>query len=221
MEDEKKYLYSVRPRRVIRSLPELGAIRTAKSLYLSKEEVAKCLKDATVYRRFSADQSIQVTVSDVDRLHNDVFYSVDEWNKKRSDDMGKDRGTSAVISTTESKEETPVNEIQEPKSPTLTSDQDVSKKDSEVKDEEIVTGEVKLESDASAIDQVSSENTSEASVTTVVDDDNSESLEEDEDVDDEDDLDPDLSYHRIISARLATRKEKKLYEDRKAILYGF
>lgn len=41
------------------------------------------------------------------------------------------------------------------------------------------------------------------------------------DVDDEDDLDPDLSYHRIISARLATRKEKKLYEDRKAILYGF
>ena len=41
------------------------------------------------------------------------------------------------------------------------------------------------------------------------------------DVDDEDDLDPDLIYHRIISARLATRKEKKLYEDRKAILFGF
>ena len=40
------------------------------------------------------------------------------------------------------------------------------------------------------------------------------------DVDDEDDLDPDLIYHRIISARFATRKEKKLYEDRKAILYG-
>ena len=40
------------------------------------------------------------------------------------------------------------------------------------------------------------------------------------DVDDEDDLDPDLIYHRIISARFATRKEKKLYEEREAILYG-
>ena len=40
------------------------------------------------------------------------------------------------------------------------------------------------------------------------------------DSEDEDDLDPDLVYHRIISARQATRKEKKLYEDRKAILYG-
>lgn len=40
------------------------------------------------------------------------------------------------------------------------------------------------------------------------------------DDEDEDDLDPDLKYHRIISARLATRKEKKLYEDRKAIMYG-
>ena len=40
------------------------------------------------------------------------------------------------------------------------------------------------------------------------------------DSDDEEDLDSDLIYHRIISARQATKKEKKLYEDRKAILYG-
>ena len=40
------------------------------------------------------------------------------------------------------------------------------------------------------------------------------------DEEDEDDLSPDLLYHRIISARAATRKEKKLYEDRKAILFG-
>ena len=35
-----------------------------------------------------------------------------------------------------------------------------------------------------------------------------------------DDTEDDLIYQRIISARVATRKEKKLYEDRKAILFG-
>jgi uncharacterized DUF497 family protein len=35
-----------------------------------------------------------------------------------------------------------------------------------------------------------------------------------------DDTEEDLIYQRIISARVATRKEKKLYEDRKAILFG-
>ena len=40
------------------------------------------------------------------------------------------------------------------------------------------------------------------------------------DDEDEDNLNPDLIYHRIISARPATRKEKKLYDDRKAIMYG-
>ena len=37
---------------------------------------------------------------------------------------------------------------------------------------------------------------------------------------DDDDDGSDVVYQRIISARLATNKEKKLYEDRKAILFG-
>ena len=35
-----------------------------------------------------------------------------------------------------------------------------------------------------------------------------------------DDEEEDVFYQRIISARMATPKEKKLYEDRKAIMFG-
>lgn len=35
-----------------------------------------------------------------------------------------------------------------------------------------------------------------------------------------DDQDEDVIYQRIISARFATKKEKKLYDNRKAILFG-
>lgn len=80
--DEQKYLYSIKPRRTIKNLnKEVPVIRTAKSLYLTKEEVAECLKHASVYRRFGVNQSVQVCGIDIDRLHNEKFYSKEEWDK--------------------------------------------------------------------------------------------------------------------------------------------
>ena len=80
MDNNETFLYTVNPRKVIVGLSGVKAIRSAKSLHLTKEDVLACLKKATVYRRFSNEgMNVRVTPSNVDRLHNAKFISEEEW----------------------------------------------------------------------------------------------------------------------------------------------
>lgn len=82
MADETKYLYSVKPRKPIKTLKDVPVVRTNKSLYLDKDEVRECLKCGTVYRRFTnEDKYVRVVGYSIDRLHNEKFYTEEEWKE--------------------------------------------------------------------------------------------------------------------------------------------
>lgn len=90
--DETKFKYSVNPRRQINEIKEVGSIRKNCTLNLTKDQVRTCLKTgAIIYRRFSPSNIVRVFGIDLDRLHNEKFYSEEEWNKmqetKGSDDV--------------------------------------------------------------------------------------------------------------------------------------
>ena len=80
---DERYLYTVNPKRVIRNLNEnIPMLRASKSLFLTKEEVLKCLEYGSVYRRFSYINHLErVTKYDVDRVHRAKFISKLDWEK--------------------------------------------------------------------------------------------------------------------------------------------
>ena len=80
---QERYLYTVNPKRAIRNLTEnIPILRTSRSLYLTKEEVLKCLEAGTVYRRFSRYNKMEkITKYDIDRVHRDTYISKEDWNK--------------------------------------------------------------------------------------------------------------------------------------------
>ena len=98
--EDSKYLYSIKPTKMIKDVAGFNAIRTSKSLFLTKDEVLKCIKCGTVYRRFSADKIIKVTPATLDRLHRDEFLSEKEYEKFLADSQGKDRGNVEKVNTT-------------------------------------------------------------------------------------------------------------------------
>ena len=102
--EEKKFLYSVNPRKVIKNIAGVAAVRTSKSLFLTKEEVLECVKCGTVYRRFSADKIVKVTPAELDRLHREEFMTEQEYAKFNADSQGKDRGTTKEVPTVDDKE---------------------------------------------------------------------------------------------------------------------
>jgi len=83
------YLYEVRPigRPIV--LGHGVEITARKSLYLTKEDVLKCLETAYVYRRFALREPERVTIANVDRVHRQVYIPESEWAdflKKNNDD---------------------------------------------------------------------------------------------------------------------------------------
>lgn len=80
---EQRFLYTVNPKRVIRNLNEnIPMLRVSKSLYLTKEEVLKCLESGSVYRRFSNCNLMEkITKYDLDRVHRDKYISKEDWKK--------------------------------------------------------------------------------------------------------------------------------------------
>ena len=95
MQNDKElaFLYTVNPRKVITGLSGVNAIRTAKSLFLTKEDVKICLQKATVYRRF-ANEGIneRVTVGNIDRLHRENYVSEEDWEATVIKEMSKGHG---------------------------------------------------------------------------------------------------------------------------------
>lgn len=98
---ETVFLYSVNPKKVIKELPTLP-IRSPRSLYLTKDQVKICLKYGSVYRRFANEnRNEKVTLSNVDRFHNEKFMTEVEYNEFKASKLSENRGT--VISENEVK----------------------------------------------------------------------------------------------------------------------
>lgn len=81
-EQENVFLYTIHPKRAITGLTNIGTVRTAKSLFLTKEDVYVALKGASVYRRFAnIGKNERVNVGNVDRLHRAEYISEEDWAK--------------------------------------------------------------------------------------------------------------------------------------------
>lgn len=94
MDNNQVFLYTVKPRKIIVGLSgSTRAIRTNKSLYLTKEDVFLCLKNAIVYRRFANEGIVErVTIDDVERVHREKYISAEDWKKYCETKMSADQG---------------------------------------------------------------------------------------------------------------------------------
>lgn len=76
------YLYSVNPKKMIKTLKNAPAFRIPKTLELELEDVKECLKYGSVYRRFTgATGNVKVTVDNVERLHNEEFMTPEQYSQ--------------------------------------------------------------------------------------------------------------------------------------------
>ena len=69
-----------------------GNLMVPSTAKLTKEDVAICIKKAPVFRRFQNGKLERVTISSIDRLHNEKFMSEEEYEEfldKQSDNRGK------------------------------------------------------------------------------------------------------------------------------------
>jgi hypothetical protein len=83
----------------------IGNIMVPSTVKLTKEDVLKCLEKAPVFRRFNNTKLIRVTVSNLDRLHNEKFMTESEY-EEFVDKLSDARGIVEIPSTIEEKKET-------------------------------------------------------------------------------------------------------------------
>lgn len=102
------YLYEVRPvgRPIV--LDHGVEISHSKSVYLTKEDVEKCLKAAYVFRRFGSVEPQRVTTANIDRMHRANFISEVEWNKLAGDEAVVEEVKTEIV---EEVEPEPVEEV--------------------------------------------------------------------------------------------------------------
>ena len=82
-----------------------GNLMVPATAKLTKEDVLICLKKAPVFRRFSSNKLERVTISNLDRLHNEEFMTEAEY-EVFLDKQGDARGKVAEIPVVEEKKET-------------------------------------------------------------------------------------------------------------------
>lgn len=132
MQNDKElaFLYTVNPRKVITGLSGVNAIRTAKSLFLTKEDVKICLQKATVYRRF-ANEGIneRVNVGNIDRLHRENYVSEKDWDSVHAKEMSEGHGK---VEVPEEDPDAVINENLEPVIEVPVESPDLRKNDDEV-----------------------------------------------------------------------------------------
>jgi len=79
---DNTFLYEVRPFRVITGLEGVKFIRSPKSLFLTKDDVIKCLEKGAVYRRFANEGRVErVDIGSVDRFHNEKYMTEEEFEE--------------------------------------------------------------------------------------------------------------------------------------------
>lgn len=95
-----------------------GTIMVPSTVKLTKEDVLVCLKKAPVFRRFVNRKLERVTISNIDRLHNENYMTEEEYEEfldKQNDNRGKVSEAPVVEEKKEPEpepvvEETPVEE---------------------------------------------------------------------------------------------------------------
>jgi hypothetical protein len=106
-----------------------GDLMVPTTAKLTKEDVLICLKKAPVFRRFSSSKLERVTISNLDRLHNEEFMTEAEYEAfldKQGDVRGKVAETPVVEEKKETEpvkvevEEEPVPVVEEAKVETVT-----------------------------------------------------------------------------------------------------
>lgn len=82
-----------------------GNLMVPTTAKLTKEDVTICLKKAPVFRRFNSHKLERVTISNLDRLHNEEFMTEAEY-EEFLDKMGDNRGKVVETPVVEEKKET-------------------------------------------------------------------------------------------------------------------
>ena len=148
MQDNKElaFLYTVNPRKVITGLSGVNAIRTAKSLFLTKEDVKICLQKATVYRRF-ANEGIneRVNVGNIDRLHRENYVSEKDWEAVQAKEMSEGHGKVEVPVETP---DLTKNASEEVAAPVVSNIETAQNKDEENKQTRAILDETKADDNA-------------------------------------------------------------------------
>ena len=148
MQDNKElaFLYTVNPRKVITGLSGVNAIRTAKSLFLTKEDVKICLQKATVYRRFASEGiNERVTVGNIDRLHRENYVSEKDWDAVQAKEMSEGHGKVEVPVETPDLTKNASEEVAAPVVPNIETAQN---KDEENKQTRAILDETKADDNA-------------------------------------------------------------------------
>lgn len=204
---EKTYLYMVHPRKVITGLSGATALRSPKSLLLTKEDVKICLQRASVYRRFAMEGiNVRVTIDAVDRLHNDHFIPEDKWDAEKGVEIGAPVEEAPVVE--EVKEEAPVVE-----EPVVEENNQVEEVVEDVKEEELTPSEEQTESSVEeSIAADEPEEVIEQATEEVLTEDNhvaEESAEEDEKIEEEATVEDSTVEEAASETPVATHDENK------------
>ena len=166
--NEDIFLYEVHPKRVITGIPGIPAIRVRKSVYLTKDDVIKCLEKGSVYRRFSL-KTERVTTANLDRVHREEYISEEDWPdflvKLKAEGNGQVVDTTPETPNTEEDKIGTVQEVTVPEETVTTSEvkentnidstetSEVDAENNSVETDEVSQAEVKSENEEESNNQ--------------------------------------------------------------------
>lgn len=120
----------------------IGSIMVPSTVKLTKEDVTICIKKAPVFRRFQNGKLVRVTVSSIDRLHNENLMTDKEY-EDFLDKQADKRGKVSEVAKEVKKEKPVVEEPVKEEAPVV-----------EEPVEEIPVEEVKVEEADTAMDEI-------------------------------------------------------------------
>ena len=159
--NEDIFLYEVHPKRVITGIPGIPAIRVRKSVYLTKDDVIKCLEKGSVYRRFSL-KTERVTTANLDRVHREEYISEEDWPdflvKLKAEGNGQVVDTTPETPNTEEDKIGTVQEVTVPEETVTTSEEKENTNTDSTETSEVDTENNSVETDEVNQAEVKSEN---------------------------------------------------------------
>ena len=159
--NENIFLYEVHPKRVITGIPGIPAIRVRKSVYLTKDDVIKCLEKGSVYRRFSL-KTERVTTANLDRVHREEYISEEDWPdflvKLKAEGNGQVVDTTPETPNTEEDKIGTVQEVTVPEETVTTSEEKENTNTDSTETSEVDAENNSVETDEVSQAEVKSEN---------------------------------------------------------------
>ena len=159
--NEDIFLYEVHPKRVITGIPGIPAIRVRKSVYLTKDDVIKCLEKGSVYRRFSL-KTERVTTANLDRVHREEYISEEDWPdflvKLKAKGNGQAVDTTPETPNTEEDKIGTVQEVTVPEETVTTSEEKENTNTDSTETSEVDAENNSVETDEVSQAEVKSEN---------------------------------------------------------------